>query len=131
MKPKGLHPSIKRAKEIWDKKEQIARLYAKANQKSKKDKKQFDSGFIADLKSIQELIKASLNGAFKFSKKTMIYIVAALLYFINPFDLIPDFILGLGFLDDAAVLAFVLRSVRSEIKRYKKAMDFQELELVS
>ncbi|MGI9372965.1 MAG: YkvA family protein, partial [Hyphomicrobiales bacterium] len=32
-------------------------------------------------------------------------LLAALAYFILPFDVIPDFIIGLGFGDDAAVLA--------------------------
>lgn len=32
-------------------------------------------------------------------------LAGALVYFITPFDLIPDFLPGIGFVDDAAVLA--------------------------
>jgi uncharacterized membrane protein YkvA (DUF1232 family) len=43
---------------------------------------------------------------------------AALLYFINPFDAIPDVILGIGYLDDASVLAFVVGALKREIDRF-------------
>jgi uncharacterized membrane protein YkvA (DUF1232 family) len=40
---------------------------------------------------------------------------AALAYFILPFDIIPDFILGLGFTDDLAVLVTAMTLVRNHI----------------
>lgn len=43
-------------------------------------------------------------------------LVAALAYFVTPFDVVPDFILGVGFLDDASVLAAALAAVRRSIK---------------
>jgi uncharacterized membrane protein YkvA (DUF1232 family) len=42
-------------------------------------------------------------------------LLAALAYFIVPTDLIPDFVAGLGFTDDAAVLFATLRLVASHI----------------
>jgi len=42
-------------------------------------------------------------------------LAGALAYFILPIDGIPDMILGLGFTDDAAVLALAIRSVASNI----------------
>lgn len=44
------------------------------------------------------------------------YIVGALGYFIMPFDLIPEAVLSVvGFTDDIAVMAFVLRLVKDSI----------------
>ena len=43
-------------------------------------------------------------------------LIAALAYFVSPFDMVPDFLLGLGFLDDASVLAAALAAVRSSIR---------------
>jgi uncharacterized membrane protein YkvA (DUF1232 family) len=43
-------------------------------------------------------------------------LLAALVYFVSPFDLVPDVILALGFLDDATVLAAALAAVRSSIR---------------
>ena len=43
-------------------------------------------------------------------------LIAALAYFVTPFDFVPDFLLGLGFLDDASVLLAALSAVRTSIK---------------
>lgn len=52
--------------------------------------------------------------------KTPIYVKAvlmgALAYFIIPYDVIPDFIPGLGFTDDAAILATAISAVRSALR---------------
>ena len=42
-------------------------------------------------------------------------LVAALAYFILPFDVIPDVILGLGFTDDLAVLMTAMTLVRNHV----------------
>lgn len=42
-------------------------------------------------------------------------ILAALAYFVLPFDLVPDFILGLGFTDDIAVLTAAIANIRAHI----------------
>lgn len=44
-------------------------------------------------------------------------LIGALAYFVMPADLIPDFVAGLGYGDDAAVLYGVIRIVRGHIKR--------------
>ncbi|MGI6511333.1 MAG: YkvA family protein [Catenisphaera adipataccumulans] len=49
---------------------------------------------------------------------SIIAIVSALLYFVSPLDLSPDAIPGLGFADDAAVIAFCLTMVDSDIKDF-------------
>jgi uncharacterized membrane protein YkvA (DUF1232 family) len=47
--------------------------------------------------------------------------LAALAYFVLPTDVIPDMIVGLGFTDDAAVLAAVLAVVGKHVKPAHKA----------
>ena len=42
-------------------------------------------------------------------------LLAALAYFVLPVDTIPDFILGLGFTDDIAVLTAALTAIRGNI----------------
>ncbi len=42
-------------------------------------------------------------------------LIGALAYFILPFDVVPDFILGLGFTDDMAVLLAAFNVVRTHV----------------
>lgn len=50
-------------------------------------------------------------------------VLAALVYFCDPEDLIPDDIPGLGFLDDAIMIELVLVELRHEVEAYQ---DFRE-----
>jgi len=43
-------------------------------------------------------------------------LLAALAYFVLPFDIVPDMLLGLGFTDDIAVLTAALAAVRPHIR---------------
>ena len=49
----------------------------------------------------------------------LIILLAAVIYFINPIDLIPDFLFGLGLTDDLAVLTWVYQTAASEINSFK------------
>lgn len=53
-------------------------------------------------------------------KTTYMMIAGALAYVVFPIDIIPDFILGVGFLDDAFVLSIVMKKLSDEIGKYKK-----------
>jgi uncharacterized membrane protein YkvA (DUF1232 family) len=43
-------------------------------------------------------------------------LLAALAYFVLPFDIVPDMLLGIGFTDDIAVLTAALAAVRPHIR---------------
>lgn len=43
----------------------------------------------------------------------------ALLYVLNPMDVIPDMIPVIGYLDDATVVAFCLKLIERELERYR------------
>jgi uncharacterized membrane protein YkvA (DUF1232 family) len=51
-----------------------------------------------------------------FFKKLLI--LGSLLYLIFPVDIVPDFIIGLGILDDIAVLTFIWLSLKSKLDEY-------------
>jgi len=51
---------------------------------------------------------------------SIIAIVSALIYFLSPIDLLPDCIPVLGYVDDAAVFAFVWKMVADDIEEYRK-----------
>lgn len=49
----------------------------------------------------------------------------ALLYVLSPLDLIPDMIPGIGYLDDAAVVALCLKMIETELSKYREWKDRQ------
>jgi len=56
---------------------------------------------------------------FKLSKQAYLTIAGALAYVVLPIDIIPDFIPGVGFIDDVFVIGFVMKSLSDEIERFK------------
>ncbi len=52
-------------------------------------------------------------------KSTYLMIAGALAYVVFPIDIIPDFILGVGFLDDAFVIGIVMKKLSDEIAKYR------------
>src|SRR5688500_6175382 len=65
------------------------------------------------------LLKAYALGDYReIPWKTLLLIVAAVIYFVNPLDLVPDLIPLTGLTDDFAVLLWVYNSVSNEIERF-------------
>ncbi|CAI3796432.1 hypothetical protein GLGCALEP_01547 [Pseudomonas sp. MM221] len=82
-----------------------------------------------DVKLLQSLCLAWWRGEYRaISPKALVTIVAGLLYFVSPIDAIPDWLLGVGFLDDIAVLGWVLKTVADELARFKAWRDSQSPE---
>jgi len=65
------------------------------------------------------LVRETLAGRYRrLPAAGLLAVVAGLIYFINPLDLIPDVLPMLGFADDAAILLWVTRQVRNEIASF-------------
>ncbi|HRE40470.1 MAG TPA: DUF1232 domain-containing protein [Ignavibacteria bacterium] len=50
--------------------------------------------------------------------RTIGLLTAALLYFINPFDLIPDFLPIFGYTEDAVAFLAIFKSIQTDLKNY-------------
>src|SRR5438046_1492175 len=48
-------------------------------------------------------------------ESTLVVIIAAIIYIVNPLDVIPDALPALGYLDDATVLALAVRRARQAL----------------
>ncbi len=55
-------------------------------------------------------------------------VVAGLLYFLSPIDAIPDWLPGLGLVDDLAVLTWVMRKWSDELQAFRLWRDAQTAE---
>ena len=65
------------------------------------------------------LIRAYYSGMYRdVPWQSLVSIVAAVIYVVNPLDLIPDAIPVIGLLDDALVVAFVLKSVKDDLDAF-------------
>jgi uncharacterized membrane protein YkvA (DUF1232 family) len=51
--------------------------------------------------------------------QTIVLAIAAVVYFVNPFDLIPDLIPVIGYLDDATIVGFVIASIGGDIANFR------------
>jgi uncharacterized membrane protein YkvA (DUF1232 family) len=65
------------------------------------------------------LLRAYAQGEYRAVPwKSLLLIVAAVLYFINPIDVLPDVLPLLGLTDDFAVLLMVYKSLGSDIEKF-------------
>jgi uncharacterized membrane protein YkvA (DUF1232 family) len=88
-------------------------------------KKKFTSGgplhrFIEDGQLLISVVKDYRAGVFrKIPFGTVAAIVVTLIYVLNPFDLVPDFLPIIGQLDDAAVVAACMILIEHDLQTYK------------
>lgn len=117
-------------KKIWEKakktatdKEEMKATLSKAGNKIKRLAE--NSNELQELKSKLEILmrmfKAYISREYSaFPVSTIILIVFALVYFITPTDLIPDFIPAIGFTDDASVVLLVMKKLNRDIKKFHR-----------
>ena len=76
---------------------------------------------IGDLKLYVSLIKDYRSGAYKkFPFLSVAGIVFTFVYVISPIDLIPDYIIGIGQIDDAVVVGLCIYLLKKDLKEYKQ-----------
>jgi uncharacterized membrane protein YkvA (DUF1232 family) len=123
----NLNYLLEKAIETWKKltsKINIKDIESLLSRKSKIFEKFKDNGklseFLDNLKVMFSLVKDYKNGTYReIPFYTIAAIVAALLYVLNPFDVIPDFIPFFGYVDDLAVLGACLTLVRNDLNKYR------------
>jgi uncharacterized membrane protein YkvA (DUF1232 family) len=84
------------------------------------------------IRLLGRLVRAYANGSYReIGVGNIVLIVAAILYFVTPIDLIPDAVPGAGLMDDATVLAFVLAKLDTELVRFSAWEKAQAIDAVS
>ena len=76
-------------------------------------------------KAFWQMMRETFSGHYKMSFLTILIAILAIAYIIFPFDLIPDYIPVVGWIDDGLVFYLLLRRLTKETQRYNrfKAME--------
>jgi len=98
---------------------ELPRLLEKATRKSKRCY-EFLLPSWESLQILLRLLRAQLMGKFSAPANSILMAIAALIYFVSPFDLILDSIPVLGLVDDTSVITSVARANLTLISNFRK-----------
>ncbi len=116
---KGYQRFEKRADEYINDGEKAAELLDSARKKAGRKRSSLEK--IWDkVQLLFSLLDDWIKGRYKvIPTKSIIMIIVAVVYFVFPLDILPDFIVGLGFIDDVAVLGFVIGQINKDLEEYR------------
>lgn len=125
-KPVGYSREERKAGELIGRPERLQQVLEKA--RAKLDDTEPGSGRFAavrgELSLLLDLVRAWVSGDYRdVSSRSLLAVVAGIVYFVNPFDAVPDFLLGFGLIDDAAVIGYVISRVSGELERFRAWRD--------
>ena len=116
---KGYLKFMPKASEYLKNPRKANNLWKEATTKANKDKGKLEE-IGENVQTTFDLFKAWIKGEYKeVPTKSISLIIASLIYFVSPVDLIPDFIVGLGLFDDVAVMGFVIKQVSKDLEKFK------------
>jgi uncharacterized membrane protein YkvA (DUF1232 family) len=116
--PRGFAQAQTQAESAARDKNKTKQLLHDALNKAYRNRAQLKSVW-EDLMAVCRMLKAWSKGDYQSVPwKTIVLSLATVIYFLNPFDVAPDFIPGIGYLDDAVVLGFVVNSIKKELERF-------------
>ncbi len=73
-----------------------------------------------NLRVFLRMIQAYVKGQYKEAPwKSMVAIVAGVIYFLMPIDLVPDFIPFTGFIDDFTVIMLISSAFQNDIEQFE------------
>ena len=76
------------------------------------------NGLFAKVPHIIRMVKIAKKGEYKMDFKSVLIPSLAIIYILSPLDIIPDWLLGIGSLDDFAILALTLPFVLKELEKF-------------
>lgn len=111
-------PFFRRAEHLLLHPDELLATLGKALAKAYARRKVLLSVF-ADLMVLFRFVRAWARGEFReVPRKSVLWALFAIVYFLSPIDLIPDFLPG-GYLDDMFVIAFVVKRIRADLDRFE------------
>ena len=112
--------TLKKATQLIKNKSRITNLLVDAGKKITLNKSSL-LNIKDDLLILIKLISSWVKGDYKnISNTTIATVIATILYFVNPIDIIPDFTPLIGYTDLATILLYVLSKLSDELEEFKK-----------
>ena len=109
-----------KANRLIDDKPRLKQLAEQAYDKGKGSKSSILNEVRDDLFTLIRLVKAWASGEYKvIPLKSLSLAVLGMIYFLSPFDAMPDAIPFFGFLDDIRVLQWVFASIKEDLRLFK------------
>ena len=76
--------------------------------------------FARHLRLVLRMLKAYIKGEYRVIPwKTLVVLVGAIIYFVSPFDFVPDFLPVFGFMDDISIIMWLIRSFSEDIDNFR------------
>jgi uncharacterized membrane protein YkvA (DUF1232 family) len=112
------HRALARAQEYLDGTRDVGALLRRVNARLESAPLVGDA--LEDTRTLVRLVRAYAAGRYRdVAVDDLLLVLAGMVYFVSPLDLIPDLIAGVGLIDDLVVLRFVLRSVPDVLGRFR------------
>ena len=108
----------KRARKLINDPKALRKVAEEASQTASRRSGPFET-VLDDFRTLIRLTVAYSRGHYrKIPADQLAVVVAGLVYVVSPIDLVPDFLPG-GFLDDAFVVGWVIKTVRGELDAFR------------
>ncbi len=79
------------------------------------------AAFRDQLSVVTRLLKAYASGDYRqLPWKTLIRIIAVLIYFVSPIDILPDFLPIVGLTDDIALMFWLFSGIKDDIEKFRQ-----------
>ncbi|GAB4335757.1 MAG: YkvA family protein [Calditrichia bacterium] len=117
--PRGFEKARIQAEKLAEEQEKIQQKLTEALEKAKAHQGKI-SQFLEELRWLIRMVQAYYKKEYTaIPWKTILFALAAIIYFVNPMDVVPDSLPAIGFLDDSVVLGFVVSSIKEDLDKFK------------
>lgn len=100
--------------------ELLREVLSKAKDVASKENKGVGQVLTDKLTTLSRMVKAYVSGQYRIVPwPTILKIVAVLIYFVSPIDVIPDILPIIGLTDDLAIVLWLFRALHEDIENFE------------
>lgn len=114
--------ATKKAAQVARDPKKATKLAQQALKKASRKKKGPLGPVLDDLKTLIRLIEAYAKGEYRrVPWQTMVIVIAVVIYFVSPADVVPEGVLpGIGYIDDVLLVVEVVRSIKGDLDSFRE-----------